>query len=473
MQKTLDRNTSPSSRLEEKSVLVVTCLAAFLFFNSFGSVSVALPEIQRQFGNSLAALQWITLMGVVTISSLSFCFGRAAGRFGQRRLYKIGVLLYAIGGGLGAVAQTFIALLGARAVMAVGLAMALPTSTAILASGFEAHRRGQVLGVYASAIAVGRMTGPTLGGFLLHCGTWRWIFWMNFALGIVVWVAVCRIFRGHGERKHEPFDIWGSVALVMGYPSLLIALTFGAKLGWGAWPVVAAFALSTTGLISFFVIESHVATPLIDLKLFRQGTLASALIAVVLSHMLYNPVSLAAPLYLQNVLMQAPVVAGFLLAVLPLSTALFSPLSGRLADRFDASTVSRLGMAMIVAGIGCYALLGISSGLLTTAFVLALLGAGIGSFTPANQKAAFASVSKDDYGILAAMLSSFGTAAGTIGTTLTVALMEYAGGSRLWSEPALMASAQQFAFACLVPLGVLALLVAPKKFVRGQAAQRP
>ena len=180
------RHQLPASVLsaEERAILTVTCLAAFLFFNSFGSISVALPTIQKQFGNSLAEIQWITLMGVVTISSLSFCFGRAGGIFGQRRLYKIGVALYAAGAGLGAVANSFVQLLSARAVMAVGLAMALPMSTAILAASFAAERRGRVLGLFASAIAIGRMTGPAIGGFLLQFGGWPWIFWMNFLIGI-------------------------------------------------------------------------------------------------------------------------------------------------------------------------------------------------------------------------------------------------------------------------------------------------
>ena len=154
------------SRGEERAILTITCLAAFLFFNSFGSISVALPTIQKQFGNSLAEIQWITLMGVVTISSLSFCFGRAGGLVGQRRLYKIGVALYAVGAVLGALSASFVQLLSSRAVMAVGLAMALPMSTALLAESFASDRRGQALGVFASAIAVGRMTGPAIGGFL-------------------------------------------------------------------------------------------------------------------------------------------------------------------------------------------------------------------------------------------------------------------------------------------------------------------
>ena len=450
---------APSYHAEERAILTVTCLAAFLFFNSFGSIGVALPVIQRQFGNSLSEIQWITLMGVVTISSLSFCFGRAGGRFGQRRLYKMGVAFYAAGAGLGAISTSFLQLLGSRAVMALGLAMALPMSTAILAASFAPERRGRVLGLFASAVAVGRMTGPAIGGLLLHMGDWPWIFWMNFIVGFGVTVAVLRIFRGPGEIRREPFDFWGALALLIGYPALLIGLTFGASLGWFSLPVLAAFLSAAASLASFVWIEQHSPKPLIDVTIFGQPMLVAALLTVAFSNMLSHPIAVAAPLYLQNVLGLTALSSGLLLAVMPLSTALASPISGRLADRFDAATVSSIGMAMIVSGIAGYSRLSTTSSLAVVVVVLALLGGGIGFFTPANQKIAFASVRQEDFGVLAAMLSSFGTAAGTVGTTIAVALMEIGGGRRLWSDAAQFTNAQQFAFACLAPVGLLALII--------------
>lgn len=447
------------SRREERAILTVTCLAAFLFFNSFGSISVALPAIQKQFGNSLAELQWISLMGVVTISSLSFCFGRLGTRFGQRRLYKLGVLLYGAGAGLGAISASFTQLLCARAVMAVGLALALPMSTAILAASFAPQRRGQALGLFASAIAVGRMMGPSIGGFLLQIGGWQWIFWMNFIVGLAVSLPVLRIFRGSGERRHEPFDGWGAAALLVGYPALLIGLTFGESLGWLAAPVLMAFSVAAVALPGFVWVELNRAHPLIDVAIFKNRMLAGALATVVLSQMIYHPIAICAPLYLQNGLNVSAAGSGLLLAVLPLSTALASPLSGRFADRLKASTVAIAGLVVIVAGTAFYSMLGVRSGLATVGSALAMLGAGVGIFTPANQKVAFASVGQQEYGVLSAMLSSFGTAAGTIGITITVALMEASSGERLWTEPMALSRAQGFAFGCLLPAGILAIII--------------
>jgi len=164
-------------------------------------------------------------MGVVTISTLSFCFGRAGGRFGQRRLYKVGVALYAAGAGLGAISTSFVQLLGARAVMALGLAMALPMSTAILAASFAPKRRGQVLGLFASAVAIGRMTGPALGGFLL---------------GNLVAIAVATLFV-HNRRLQEIFFpvvvMFNSIPVVAKAPILVLLM------GNGVEPKIAIAAL--------------------------------------------------------------------------------------------------------------------------------------------------------------------------------------------------------------------------------------
>jgi MFS family permease len=298
-----------------------------------------------------------------------------------------------------------------------------------------------------------------MGGFLLQAGGWPWIFWMNFIVGIVVTLGVVLIFRGPGEQRYEPFDGWGAAALLLGYPLLLVGFTFGESFGWISVRVVVSFLGAFAALSGFVWIELHTAHPLIDVRMLKGRVLAGALLTIVLSHLIYHPIALCAPLYLQNGLGASAASAGLVLAVLPLSTALASPVSGRFADRFDASRVACAGLVVIVAGVALYAMLGLNSDMLEVAAVLALLGAGIGFFTPANQKLAFASVGQRDYGVISAMLSSFGTAAGTIGITISVALMEASGGARLWSDPAVLASAQRFAFSCLLPIGIVAIVI--------------
>jgi len=445
---------------EERGVLLVTCLAAFLFFNSFGSISVALPIIQRQFGNSLAEIQWISLMGVVTISSLSLCFGRAGDLWGRRRIFKLGVVLYTLGSGLGSLSTSFVLLLSSRGVMAVGLAMAVPMSAAILASSSSPERRGQALGVFAAAVAVGRAAGPTIGGLLLHLWGWPAIFMMNFIVGLAVSCAVIRIFRGPGERRVGILDIWGSVSVLVGYPALLIGFTLAANSGWqwgrvGWWFVVAA-----AGLLGFVWIELSTESPLVDFRMLRRGSLSAALLSNLLITALYNPITICGPMYLHNVLSVTPLAIGILLSLLPLMTALASPLSGRWSDRIPPGGVATIGLVLILFGVLFYSRLGFQSTYIAVAIALGVIGMGIGVFTPANQKVAFASVGNEDYGVLSALLSSFATAAGTLGTTAAVALLELKMVGFEANDPLAFASAQRFAFAWLLPLGVLAVFVA-------------
>ncbi len=439
--------------------LAVICLGAFLFFNSFGSINVALPEIQEHFGSSLAAVQWVSMMGLVMLSSLSFCFARAGDLLGRRTLHRTGVSLYALGAGLAALSTSFPLLLIFRGVMSVGLAMALPVSAAILAAAYPPERRGRALGTFASVVAVGRATGPTVGGFLVHLWGWRAVFVLNFAIGLGVMAAVFSAFKGREQKKRGSFDVVGSLALMIGYPALLIAFSLGASSGWISRQTVFCWALAACGLPAFVYVERRVKEPLIDFTIFKNRSLVAALITLVAGTASYSPINIAAPLFMHKALALSPLAIGLVMAALPVCTALASPVSGRLADRLEARSLAALGMGFILAGILAYGGLGLDATAWSVALALMLIGTGTGLFIPANQKTTFATVALEDYGILSAMLSSFGTAAGTLGTTLSVALIE-----TLMSHdevtPHAFTAAQGVAFAALVPLAALALVVA-------------
>lgn len=444
---------------EESRVLLVVCLGTFFHIQSVGSISVSLSAIQKEFGTSLAAVQWIGLMGSIMLSSLSLGFGRAGDLFGRRSIFKTGLALYTAGAGLAALSGTFSYLLASRCVMALGLAMAAPMAGAIIASVHSHEHRGRALGLLASAIALGRTTGPTIGGIIIQLWGWRAVFLANCLFGVATCLTLFSIFTGKEERRKVSMDYLGVVSLIVGFPSLLIALTVGTRLGWDTSAITLWLALAVAGGAGFVWRELRAESPLMNLRYFKNIPLARSMLSLVLITLAFYPVAIFGPLYLLNVIGTAPFAAGLAMATLPLCTTLLSPLSGRLADRWNPRWVAIIGLSIILSGVFFYSRLGETSSLVCIVVVLSLIGSGVGLFVPANEKAAFSTVPSRDYGMIAAMLTAFGTGSGALGTTVAVALTEFGKNSRLKADAVGFAYDQQFAFSSLLPLAALAVLV--------------
>lgn len=455
----MEKIETPVSRKEELTVLVIVCLGSFFHVQSMGSIQVALPSIQKEFDSSLAAIQWIGMMGAITLSSLSLCFGRGADLVGRKRFFKMGLSLYALGAGLAALSASFSQLLAFRFVMTVGLAMAAPMAGALIASVFPAQRRGLALGLLTSSIAIGRTTGPTIGGLIIFLSGWRAIFLANCLFGIVTCLLVLWGLKGKEARKLEPFDFAGALSLLVGYPSVLIAMSLGAKTSWESPQIVLWFGLAAAALAAFVWRELHTSAPLVSLSYFKNLSLSTAMLSLAMTYAVHLPLYLFGPLYMQNILQLSPFTVGLVMATLPLTTALTSPLSGRLADRMNARFVAIAGLCFLLVGIFLYASLGTDSEQLPVVGALALVGVGLGLFTPANEKLAFSTVTSGNYGVLSAMLASFASASGALGTSVAVALAEISRRKRATLDPAGFAYDQQLAFSFLLPLAAIGLLI--------------
>jgi EmrB/QacA subfamily drug resistance transporter len=445
---------------EELTTLFVVCIATFLFSFSFFSIHIALPAIQSQFGISLAAVQWVSIIGNVLSCSLSLCLGRLGDRFGRNSLYKSGVALYAVGSGLCALAGSFPQLIVFRILMTTGLAMAFPLTGAILVSRFPSGRRGRALGILGTAMAVGRISGPTLGGMILALSSWRGIFLASSIIGAGASVAAWTLLSGKDQRRKESFDIWGSLAFFICYPALLIALSLSSSWGWWSFPVFFFLIISVLGWTSFLVIEFRFENPLVRPALFRNRSMTVALVYMIIAWTVFSPIFILAPMYLRNVLTLPPLTIGLILTLPPLFFAVLSPLSGWIADKTGGRSVVTVGLGLILVGIYCYSQWGPLSTYGWIALTLILIGSGSGLFQPANQRMAFSSVSERDYGVVSAMLFSFGQAAGSLGTAVAVAIIEGRLGTKeIFSDPTRFAEAQQFTFHWFLPLAALGLLL--------------
>jgi MFS family permease len=277
---------------------------------SIGSISVLLPAIQKEFGASLAAVQWIGLMGAIMLSSLALGFGRAGDLFGRRTVFKSGLSLYTVGAALAAVSGSFPQLLAFRCLMALGLAMAAPLAGAIIASIRSHESRGRALGFLAASIALGRTTGPTIGGVILQFWGWRAVFFANCVFGVATCLNLLLFLKGKEERLKVQFDSLGVVSLAIGFPSLLIALTVGTRLGWHNSEIIFWLGLAATGLFSFVWRELHAEWPLMNLRYFKRIPLLRSMLSLVFATLTFYPIAIFGPLYLLNTIGTSPLAAG-------------------------------------------------------------------------------------------------------------------------------------------------------------------
>jgi len=412
---------------------------------------------QRHPADDFSAVQWVSTLGLVMSSSLALGLGRIGDILGRPRLYKAGVVLYALGAALSAAAQSFAELIAFRFVMTLGLSMAMPLASAILVSESETARRGTMLGVLLSSASIGRATGPAVGGVFLALSGWRAVFLANAVIGLFVSLAVWSVL-GSGQRlRKESPNLLSALAFVAAYPALLIAISLGAKFGWNT-PAAVFFLLGGAASIGVFVlVEAHSSRPLIPVALLRSSTLLVSLAALLLFSISYFPVLVLSPLYLQNVLQLSPLPLGLLLTTLPVAAAVCSPLSGRLADRVDPWILTVVGLVLGACGVGFYAALAIESDQVQVLCALTLVGVGIGVVLPANQKSVFSASSMTHYGVLGGMLAVCGPGAGALGIGIAVALVEGLGsGAGLVQHAELFVAAQRRAMAALVPLPLIA-----------------
>jgi EmrB/QacA subfamily drug resistance transporter len=441
---------------EEVGLLFILGAGAFLLASTYSGINVALPHIQREFGISLSALKWVSIIGAIMVASLSLCFGRIGDLVGRKRVYKLGMLVYAVGAGLSATATSFPYLMVVRVIMATGLAMASPLAAAIMAATVAPERRGRVLGLFASFQAAGQLGGPTIGGFVLDLFGWRAIFLMNMALGFLLCIAQHFFLRGVEERRHERFDFLGAILLLFGYPSLLIALSYGPRSGWDSTITLFWFGVAAVGLTSFFVRELRYDQPLVRLRFFKSLPFCIAMFTLVIASFVQSPITLFTPLYLQKVLRVDPFTVGLLLLALPISTIIAGPIGGRLADKYNPRVIAAIGVFITLIAVFLYSRLGLTTPLLLVVPPLVLIGVGGGFFRPANQVAVYGSVPANDFGGLSAMISSLASLAGTLGTTVMVAVNET---RTKGNDPAELASAQQFTFRTLLPLLAVSVFV--------------
>ena len=232
-------------------------------------VNVALPTLVRAFDTGFAAVQWVVLAYLLTVTTLMLSVGRLGDMIGKKPLYVAGFVIFTLGSVLCGLSPTIGWLIGFRILQAIGAALLMALGMAIVTEAFPPSERGKALGISGSMVSIGIVLGPVLGGLIFGALSWHWIFYVNLPVGIVGTWMVLHFVPARRPPGGQRFDWVGAMLLFGSLMALLLAMSLGQEGGFGQ-PAVLLLATAWLVLLIFFLlVEWKSPQPMIDLGLFR------------------------------------------------------------------------------------------------------------------------------------------------------------------------------------------------------------
>jgi len=356
--------------------LALTSVAFFMTALDSLVVITALPAIHASLGGSISTLEWTVNAYTLTLAA-GIITGAALGdRFGRRRMYVTGLLLFTAASAACALAPSTGLLIGARAIQGMGAALITPLSLTILASAFPAERRGAVVGVMGAIGGLAIAGGPLVGGAVVDGLGWHWIFWLNVPIGLAAaTLAMSRLPESHGPAAR--LDLPGAALAATGAVALAWGLVRTTDVGWASPQVIGALMLAALLIAGFIAWERRASEPMLPLRLLRIPAFAAANATGFLMFASITSAAFLMAQYFQLGLGYSPLGAGLRFLPWTLTPLLIAPAAGALADKIGSRPLMVLGLAMQGAGLAWIAL-GATSTTSYGRFVLPLIAAGVG-----------------------------------------------------------------------------------------------
>lgn len=347
----------PLSNAAKRGVLAATVLGSSLAFIDGSVVNVALPAIQADLRASTQTLQWIVNAYLLMLGALVLMGGSAADRYGRRRVFVVGVTLFALGSLACGLAPGATSLVAARALQGMAAAFAIPASLALLGASFGEGERSRAIGIWAGAGALTTAMGPVLGGWLVDVVSWRAIFLVNLPIAAAAVAAAIRWAPESRDADAGALDIAGTATAVAGLAAVTWGLTATPDRGLADSWVAGALVGGVLLLAGFLRIEARSASPMMPLSLYRSATFSAVNLQTFFLYGALTAVMFLLPFDLIRAHGYAATAAGAALLPLSLVLGLFSGAAGRLADRIGprlqlvaGPMIAGLGMAMLALG---------------------------------------------------------------------------------------------------------------------------
>jgi EmrB/QacA subfamily drug resistance transporter len=333
----------------------ITSIALFMVALDNLVVTTILPVIRRDLGASLQDLEWTVNAYTLTFAVLLLSGASLGDRFGRRRLFALGLLVFSVGSAMAALAPSSDLLIAARALQGIGGAIVTPLTLTILSAAVSPERRALALGAWGAVGGIGIAVGPLVGGAIAQGLDWHWVFWLNVPIGLAtIAIALVRLKETRGPEGS--LDLVGLVIASAGLLALVWGTIHGNERGWNDSQIVGALAAGALLVAIFLIWEARAGSPMLPLQMFRSRAFAAANAAsVLMSFGMFGSIFLLSQFF-QVVQGQSPLDAG--IRVLPWTAmpGLVAPFAGILAGRMGTRPVLVPGLLLMAVGLAWSAL---------------------------------------------------------------------------------------------------------------------
>ncbi|NBQ43931.1 MAG: DHA2 family efflux MFS transporter permease subunit, partial [Mycobacteriaceae bacterium] len=339
----------PGSKNAHIWALVISGLALFMVVLDNLVVTTALPSIRVDLNTSVTTLGWVVNAYTLAFASLLLTGAALGDRFGRRRVFAIGIAVFALASAGCALAPDINWLIFFRAMQGLGAAPVMPLSLTLLAEAFPPGKRGLAIGIWSGISGLAVAAGPVVGGALVDGLSWHWIFWINVPIGLILApVALTKLRESYGPDRH--LDLGGLVLVAIGLFGLVYGIVRGNEAGWAS-PQILATVIGGVVFIGLFLFwETRAKYPMLPLRLFRiRGFTIANSVSVCLYFGMFGAVFFLAQ-FLQTVQGDSALRAGLKILPWTIMPMFIAPLAGAFSDRVGARVLMSSGLFIMTIG---------------------------------------------------------------------------------------------------------------------------